>query len=391
MPIAWSAARVASTSSIRSPHASRLARAERPSPRCAPLLRVRSGGPSGLTNCTRAAGTTSRSVFGPKSGAVPLRLHHKSGDGRFGALTPRCEDLTSSYALFYAVHPPCFGCAARPFGVRAVMRPGRDFSRPSRCECSRRRCGRSWSFGHRPGHAPGVPFPNEDAPDGPTDPHGMPLPVTPPMIVPPPAGGEDSDQAPEAFDGTPALDDPAASESDPDEQAGKTSAQRLTDLFAALKKAATHQEAAPIAARIQWQWSRSGSATVDLLMPGAAESMAKKDNGAAMDVLDQTIVLDPAYAEAWNRRATLNFTMGRWGKSLADIEQTLSREPRHWGAMMGPLHDPGADRPQGKGVADLHAGAERLSCTGFRAEGGRPARRRIDGSANLIARDRLFR
>ena len=63
--------------------------------------------------------------------------------------------------------------------------------------------------------------------------------------------------------------------------------------------------------------------------------MGQKDNVAAMDVLDQTLVLDPDYAEAWNRRATLNFSMDRWGKSLADIEQTLGREPRHWGAMMG--------------------------------------------------------
>ena len=70
-------------------------------------------------------------------------------------------------------------------------------------------------------------------------------------------------------------------------------------------------------------------------MQRAADSMTKKDNAAAMDVLDQAIVLDPDYAEAWNRRATLNFTMDQWGKSLADIEQTLRREPRHWGAMMG--------------------------------------------------------
>ncbi|WP_268881276.1 tetratricopeptide repeat protein [Jiella pelagia] len=70
-------------------------------------------------------------------------------------------------------------------------------------------------------------------------------------------------------------------------------------------------------------------------MQRAAQAMGKKDNAAAMDVLDQTLVLDPDYAEAWNRRATLNFGMDRWGKSLADIEQTLSREPRHWGAMMG--------------------------------------------------------
>ena len=155
------------------------------------------------------------------------------------------------------------------------------------------------------------------------------------MVVPPPDRGDESDQAPEAFSGPPLPDDPSMTQPDPTERADEARAERLERLFAELKKAVTHQEAAPIAARIQRQWARSGSATIDLLMQRAADSMTKKDNAAAMDVLDQTIVLDPDYAEAWNRRATLNFTMDQWGKSLADIEQTLRREPRHWGALMG--------------------------------------------------------
>ena len=187
-----------------------------------------------------------------------------------------------------------------------------------------------------PDTLPGVPFPNEDTPSDPTRPDGVPLPETPPMVVPPPDGGRSGDDpAPEAFGAPPSADDPNAAPPDPTEKADETPAQRLDRMFAELKKAATHQEAATIAARIQRQWAKSGSATVDLLMQRAADSMARKDSVAAMDVLDQAIVLDPAFAEAWNRRATLNFTIDQWGKSLADIEQTLLREPRHWGAMMG--------------------------------------------------------
>lgn len=186
-----------------------------------------------------------------------------------------------------------------------------------------------------PDTLPGVPFPNEDAPSDSTRPDGRPLPDTPPMVVPPPDGGGEREPAPEAFGGAPLSDDPAMAQPDPTEKADETPAARLDRLFAELKKAASHPDAAPIAARIQRQWANSGSATVDLLMQRAADSMTNKDGAAAMDVLDQAIVLDPDYAEAWNRRATLNFTMNQWGKSLADIEQTLLREPRHWGAMMG--------------------------------------------------------
>ena len=59
------------------------------------------------------------------------------------------------------------------------------------------------------------------------------------------------------------------------------------------------------------------------------------DRLVALDLLDQALVIAPHYPEAWNRRATLNFSMNRLGKSLVDIEQTLLREPRHWGALMG--------------------------------------------------------
>ena len=87
--------------------------------------------------------------------------------------------------------------------------------------------------------------------------------------------------------------------------------------------------------QIQAEWLAAESETTALLMRWSSEAIAREDRPAALDLLDQVLVLDPDYAEAWNRRATLNYEMSRFGRSIADIEQTLAREPRHFGALMG--------------------------------------------------------
>lgn len=155
---------------------------------------------------------------------------------------------------------------------------------------------------------------------------------TPPMVIPPP--DEDAIDAPEAFGGAPTAESESTDEPE-GRAADETPAETRDRLFAELRKEPSDSKARRIASGIERLWRKSGSATVDLLMLRAAEAMAEQWNAAAFDVLDQALVLDPGYAEAWNRRATLNFTTGDWGKSLADIEQTLAREPHHWGALMG--------------------------------------------------------
>ena len=55
----------------------------------------------------------------------------------------------------------------------------------------------------------------------------------------------------------------------------------------------------------------------------------------AEGIFTDIIAEDPNFAEAWNRRATLYFIMGQFGKSRADIAQTLAIEPRHFGALAG--------------------------------------------------------
>jgi tetratricopeptide (TPR) repeat protein len=111
--------------------------------------------------------------------------------------------------------------------------------------------------------------------------------------------------------------------------------ERLDQLFSRLKHERNEQAARLIAVQIGEEWAESGSANADLLMKWAGDAMKAKKYAVALDFLDQVVTLFPDYAEGWNRRATLHFMMGNYAKSMADIAETLEREPRHFGALSG--------------------------------------------------------
>lgn len=115
----------------------------------------------------------------------------------------------------------------------------------------------------------------------------------------------------------------------------QTHAQRLDKLFSDLKRERNETAAERIAAQIQEEWNRSGSASVDLMMQWSQKAMEEKKFAVALDFLDQVVTLQPDYAEGWNRRATLHYLMKNYAKSMADIERTLRLEPRHFGALSG--------------------------------------------------------
>lgn len=109
----------------------------------------------------------------------------------------------------------------------------------------------------------------------------------------------------------------------------------LDDLFHDLKRSGNEAAAARIASRIQREWTRSGSRSIDLLMQWASTAMQARKFDAALDLLDQVVTLSPDYAEGWNRRATVHFMMNNYALSMSDIDRTLRLEPRHFGALAG--------------------------------------------------------
>lgn len=119
------------------------------------------------------------------------------------------------------------------------------------------------------------------------------------------------------------------------ETAPKSRAAQLDELFATLA-ASENREAAKAAERgILRLWLESGSDTIDLLMNRALAATDEEEYPLALDFLDRIITLEPGYVEGWNRRATIHFLNDDYAKAIADLEQVLAIEPRHFGALAG--------------------------------------------------------
>jgi tetratricopeptide (TPR) repeat protein len=110
---------------------------------------------------------------------------------------------------------------------------------------------------------------------------------------------------------------------------------RLEAYFAQLLAAPDAQSAQPAETSIWRIWFEHEDEAVRILMREGGAAMNRGDARTAMRNFDQVIAIDPGFAEGWNRRATLNYLIGAYDASLADIEKTLALEPRHFGALSG--------------------------------------------------------
>ncbi len=109
----------------------------------------------------------------------------------------------------------------------------------------------------------------------------------------------------------------------------------LDGLFASLQAAETVQEAAPIEARIWQIWSHLGEPKIDRTMAVGIAAMNAAAYEVSLRAFDNIVTAAPGFAEGWNKRATVHYLMGNLDASMRDIQQTLAREPRHFGALSG--------------------------------------------------------
>jgi len=110
---------------------------------------------------------------------------------------------------------------------------------------------------------------------------------------------------------------------------------RLDDLFMRLQTTADAQEAELIEGLIWTLWFQSGDPDTDRLLASGNDAMGAGRYDEALARFSRVIERDPTFAEGWNRRATLHYLMGNFDASVRDIQETLAREPRHFGALSG--------------------------------------------------------
>jgi len=110
---------------------------------------------------------------------------------------------------------------------------------------------------------------------------------------------------------------------------------RLDELFMRLQTTADAQEAELIEGLIWTLWFQSGDPDTDRLLASGNDAMGAGRYDEALARFSRVIERDPTFAEGCNRRATLHYLMGNFDASVRDIQETLAREPRHFGALSG--------------------------------------------------------
>jgi len=111
--------------------------------------------------------------------------------------------------------------------------------------------------------------------------------------------------------------------------------QELDRMFARLQATTSETEAQALSQAIWIVWTTPDDSNVADMMRRGLRAMNQKNLDEALELFDRMVKYAPDFAEGWNKRATVNFMLGDYEASVADIQKTLSLEPRHFGALSG--------------------------------------------------------
>jgi tetratricopeptide (TPR) repeat protein len=109
----------------------------------------------------------------------------------------------------------------------------------------------------------------------------------------------------------------------------------LDELFAELRLAPDAETAHQIDQRIWIYWTTPSDPKLAGRMGEVMAARRVGDIPGAIVLLTRLVADYPTYAEAWNQRATMFYIINDFEASLADIENVLKYEPRHFGALSG--------------------------------------------------------
>ena len=98
---------------------------------------------------------------------------------------------------------------------------------------------------------------------------------------------------------------------------------------------ATEADATGIEREIRLEWSKTGSPAMDLLLKRGRDALERGDFAAAVAHLTALTDHAPDVAEGYHARARAYFRMDQIGPAVADLEQALTLDPRHYEAAHG--------------------------------------------------------
>ena len=95
-------------------------------------------------------------------------------------------------------------------------------------------------------------------------------------------------------------------------------------------------ELAATAEAILWSaWCRSGNPETDRLFRAGVDAMQNRRLTESEEFFTRVIQRQTEFAEGWNKRATVRYVLQNFVGSIADCQETLARNPNHFGAAAG--------------------------------------------------------
>ena len=95
------------------------------------------------------------------------------------------------------------------------------------------------------------------------------------------------------------------------------------------------EQTARITDRLIDQWSKSGSAAMDLLLRRGRDALEVQQPGLAIEHLTALTDHAPDFAEGWHTLALAYFHADMFGPAVDALEHTLALNPQHFGALQG--------------------------------------------------------
>ncbi|MGJ8604710.1 MAG: tetratricopeptide repeat protein [Marivita sp.] len=107
------------------------------------------------------------------------------------------------------------------------------------------------------------------------------------------------------------------------------------DLMQDLAQAEDARAADRLERQVRQEWSKSGSATLDLLLKRGQDALDVDNVAAALEHLTALTDHAPDFAEGWHALALAYFRAEMVGPAVDALERTLALNPDHFGAMRG--------------------------------------------------------